>query len=54
MFLLFWISDRMYFAIFLCGAGHLKHITVRSQSQENQKQARGTDGKLMSTLQIPL
>ena len=42
-------SDRMYFAIFLCGAGHLKHLKIRSPSQENQEQTCGAHGKLMST-----
>ena len=44
----------MYFSIFLCGAGHLKHLKIRSPSKENQEQACGAHGKLISTYKLSL
>lgn len=39
----------MYLAVFLCGAGHLKHFEICSQSQTNKEQACSAYGKVMLT-----
>ena len=35
----------MYFSIFLRGAGHLKHLEIRSPRKEDQEQTCGAHGR---------